>query len=78
VSIDLGVQKGSIKELKVDDKWSISYDTNNNDRPLKLFRYGIDAMVDMHNQKNYVLAMFHRILELEEGNDKYETLKLYS
>jgi SHS2 domain-containing protein len=78
MSIDLGVEKGSIKELKVDDKWSISYDTNNNDRPLRLFRYGENAHVDMHNEKNYVLAMFYRILELEEGNDKYETLKLYS
>ena len=64
-------EKGSIKELKVDDKWSISYDTNNNDRPLKLFRYGEDAYVDMQNQKNYVLAMFYRILELE-GQLDYE------
>ena len=53
-------------ELKVDEKWSISYDPDNNDRPLKLFRYGEYAGVDMHNQKNYVLAMFYRILELEE------------
>ena len=66
MTIDLGVEKGRIKELKVDDKWSISYDTGNNNRPLKLFRYGQDACVDMHNQKNYVLAMFYRILELEE------------
>ena len=42
-------------ELKVDEKWSISYDPDNNDRPLKLFRYGEYAGVDMHNQKNYVL-----------------------
>ena len=53
-------------ELKVDDRWSISYDPNNNDRPLKLFRYGEDVGVDMHNQKNYVLAMFYRLLELED------------
>ena len=57
-------------KLKVDDKWSISYDPENNDRPIKLFRYGEDAgYVDMHNQKNYVLAMFYRILELEGGTD---------
>jgi SHS2 domain-containing protein len=66
MTIDLGVEKGSIKELKVDDKWSISYDTNNNNRPLRLFRYGENTDVDIHNQKNYVLAMFYRILELEE------------
>ena len=64
--IDFGL-KGCVKELKVDDKWSISYDTGNNDRPLRLFRYGeMSYGVDMHNQKNYVLAMFYRILELEE------------
>ena len=51
------------KKLKVDDKWSISYDPDNNDRPLKLFRYGQDAYVDMHNQKNYVISMFYRILK---------------
>ena len=56
-------------ELQVDDKWSISYDPDNNDKPLKLFRYGEDVGVDMHNQKNYVLAMFYRLLELEGGTN---------
>lgn len=66
MTIDFGL-KGCVKELKVDDKWSISYDTGNNDRPLRLFRYGeLLYGVDMHNQKSYVLAMFHRILELEQ------------
>ena len=53
------------------DKWSISYDPDNNDRPLKLFRYGKDTCVDINKEKNYVLAMFYRILELEEQL-KYE------
>ena len=53
------------------DKWSISYDPDNNDMPLKLFRHGQDTCVDFHNEKNYVLAMFYRILELEEQL-KYE------
>jgi len=54
------------KVLQVDGKWSISYDPDNNDRPLKLFRYGEETGVNMHNEKNYVLAMFYRILELED------------
>ncbi len=55
------------KVLEVDDKWSISYDPDNNDRPLKLFRYGEETGVNMHNEKNYVLAMFYRLLELDEA-----------
>jgi hypothetical protein len=57
------LEKGRV--LKVDEKWSITYDPDNNDRPLKLFRYDVDINVDMHDEKNYVLAMFYRILELE-------------
>jgi hypothetical protein len=66
-------EKGRV--LKVDEKWSITYDPDINDRPLKLFRYDQDVDVDMHNQKNYVLAMFYRILELEtELDDAKEEL----
>ena len=54
------------KVLKIDNKWSISYDPDYNDSPLKLFRYEEDACVNMQNEKNYVRAMFYRILELEE------------
>jgi hypothetical protein len=59
-------EKGRV--LKVDEKWSITYDPDNNDRPLKLFRYDVDINVNMHNEKNYVLAMFYRILELENSS----------
>jgi hypothetical protein len=59
-------EKGRV--LKVDEKWSITYDPDNNDRPLKLFRYDVDINVNMHDEKNYVLAMFYRILELENSS----------
>ena len=57
------------KVLKVDDKWSISYDPDYNDSPLKLFRYGEETDVNMHNEKNYVRAMFYRILDLDGLTD---------
>jgi hypothetical protein len=60
------LEKGRV--LKVDEKWSITYDPDNNDRPLKLFRYDVDTNVNMHDEKNYVLAMFYRILELENSS----------
>ena len=68
--------KGEV--LQVDDKWSISYDPDNNNRPLKLFRYEEEVLsVDMHNQKNYVLAMFYRLLELEEAVGDWEAGDTY-
>lgn len=51
-----------MKILKVDEKWSIEYDPQNNDRPTRLLRYDQDAAIDMSAQKNFVVAMFYALL----------------
>ena len=50
-----------MRELKVDEKWSILYDPGKNDRPVCWLRYG-EAMgpCDFNNP---TLAMFYRLLE---------------
>lgn len=53
-----------MKVLKIDEKWSIEYDPDNNDRPGRLFRYGVDASIDVSKQQlNFVSAMFYALLE---------------
>ena len=50
-----------MKTLKVDDKWSIEYDPDNNDRPNRVLRYGT---LDQHFPMNRLaLAMFHELLK---------------
>jgi len=62
-----------VKLLKVDEKWSIQYDPEMNDRPLRWLRYGEHN--SMFNENNSCRAMFYSLLEarkkLEEiyGND---------
>lgn len=49
-----------MKMLKIDDKWSIEYDPQNNDRPMAWFRYD-----DRHNEyveHNATTAMFYALL----------------
>jgi len=60
-----------LKVLKIDNKWSIEYDPEDNDRPGRLLRYGQDACVNISNQQlNYVSAMFYELLELKvKSND---------
>ena len=50
-----------MRELKVDDKWSILYDPKNNDRPIYWLRYGKDGTTCDFN--NPTLAMFYALLE---------------
>lgn len=52
-----------MKRLKIDDKWSIEYDPNFTDRPGRLFRYDLDAELDISQQHNYVSAMFYALLD---------------
>ena len=54
----------TIKTLRVDDKWSIEYDPNNNDRPLRWFRYGEKWVPHITwDENNAVTAMFYALLE---------------
>ena len=59
------------KMLRIDDKFSIMYDPNDNDRPTHVFRYG-----EVHSQfdfftPNYVTAMFYALLEKQnDENDR--------
>lgn len=60
-------QVDGLKELKVDSKWSVWYDTFDNDRPLKLTRYGVDVGINISAQQlSYVTAMFYALLEERE------------
>ena len=53
------------KILQIDETWSITYDHNNNDKPISLFHYE-DCVGDMEKLPNYVYAMIHRLIELED------------
>ena len=53
--------------LQIDEKWSVIYDPDNNCRPMALRRHG-----ELHPKgpalwDNVQLAMFYRLLELENG-----------
>lgn len=52
-----------LRYLKIDDKWSIAYDANNNDKPLYWLRY--DSKYFNFNESNAVVAMFYKLLELK-------------
>lgn len=59
-----------LKMLKVDDKWSVSYDAGQNDRPLAWHRYG-----NLHtpfSEFNADVAMFYG---LKDATDSIEALE---
>ena len=53
-------------ELRVDAKWSVEYDPENNDRPIQILRYDEGKGVDMDN---FTLALFYALLEAREAHD---------
>lgn len=55
-----------MKTLRVDEKWSVTYDPDNNDRPHELLRHGEVAMNAMHHWNNPVMSMFYALLERDE------------
>lgn len=56
-----------MKTLKVDEKWSIEYDDLQNDRPVRILRYGEGHMGGANAlQNNAVVAMFYALLEKED------------
>ena len=48
--------------LRIDEKWSIEYDPNDNDRPTRILRYGVDTNEEVSRQKNWFYAMFYKLL----------------
>ena len=53
--------------LVIDEKWSVLYDPDRNCRPTALQRYG-ETVPDVPSMWNNVqLAMFYKLLELENG-----------
>lgn len=70
-----------MKTLKIDDKFSIVYDDENNDRPLYVERHGSRHQNMDVNMPNWIIAMFYALLETEQryedanaGNIEINTL----
>lgn len=53
-----------MKTLRIDEKWSVKYDQNNNDRPMEWVRHGVDH--HYFKESNSVTAMFYALLEKEQ------------
>ena len=53
-----------LKTLKIDSKWSVLYDEEDNDRPVTVNRY--DEPQSNWEENNMVLAMFYRLLEADQ------------
>jgi len=59
-----------VKTLKIDDKFSIVYDDENNDRPLYVERHGSrHANLDVTGTPNWVISMFYALLETEQRHE---------
>lgn len=57
------------KELKVDKKWSVVYDVEDNCRPVLLLCRGRGHPHNPALWSNSQVAMFYRLLEIEEMKD---------
>lgn len=58
------------KLLPLDDRWSVEYDPDDNDRPLNLFRHG-----ELHSawtEANAYTAMFYALLAVREEEPEPE------
>lgn len=54
----------TLRILRIDEKWSISYDTANNDRPKRWLRHGV-----IHRdfeENNGTVALFYALLAAKE------------
>jgi len=58
-----------VKTLKIDDKFSIVYDEENNDRPLYVERHGSRHQNMDVNMPNWIIALFYALLEREQQAD---------
>ena len=62
-----------MKTLKIDDKWSIDYDPENNDRPVYINRHG-----ERHSNfegDNCTVALFYALLEAHKRRQIKDTAK---
>jgi len=57
-----------MKTLKVDEKWSIQYDPEFNDKPLRWLRYGEHN--SFFDETNPARALFYALLDREEFIEK--------
>jgi hypothetical protein len=53
-----------MKTLKIDEKWAVRFDPDNNDRPVDVYRN--DELVGIYSYDNMVTAMFYALLEARE------------
>jgi hypothetical protein len=58
-----------MKTLKIDDKFSIVYDDEMNDRPLYVERNGMRHTNMMNDTQNWVVCMFYALLEIQQKAD---------
>ena len=58
-----------MKTLKIDDKFSIVYDDENNDRPLYVERHGSRHQNMDVDMPNWIIAMFYALLETEQRHE---------
>ncbi|MCA1807496.1 MAG: hypothetical protein LC687_06590 [Actinobacteria bacterium] len=56
-----------MKTLKIDDKFSIVYDDENNDRPVYVERYSSRHANINTGTPNWIVAMFYTLLEQEQN-----------
>lgn len=55
-----------VKTIQIDDKWSVQYDTTNNDRPIVLLRYNEEYIDNPSQWSNATVAMFYALLEQQQ------------
>jgi hypothetical protein len=53
-------------QLQIDEKWTVSYLPEENDRPLYLYRYG--EYHSVFPSENAVVAMFYKLKELQDAH----------
>ena len=56
----------SLPVLKIDEKWSVEYHPDDNDRPGTLLRHGAPAVHQSTFWDNAVVAMFYALLQRDE------------
>lgn len=66
-----------VRILKVDEKWSIEFDPNNNDRPLSVLRYGEPMTIGPEDWRNDVMAMFYALLATKHCLWDVEEFKIW-
>ena len=58
-----------MKTLKIDDKWSVEYNPENNDRPVAITRHGEPCSIAVEDWKNDSMAMFYALLEARRAQE---------